>query len=154
MNMLKLSRLFLVATVFGFLMQPVMAEDFATRDEAVKDVKEAVADLKSKGAEGVYHEISNPAGKYTKKDLYLVAYDLAGKCLAHGQNAALIGKDLTALKDIDGKFFVKERMELAQKQDSFWQNYKYMNPVTKSVSPKESYCEKSGEVIVCGGVYK
>ena len=112
-----------------------------------------MADLKADKA-GTITEISNPKGKYIKADLYLVAYDLTGKCLAHGQNSGLVGKDLSGLKDVDGKQFVKERVELASKQESFWQDYKYMNPVTKNVAPKQSYCEKAGDLVICGGVYK
>ena len=57
------------------------------------------------------------------------------------------------IKDPDGKLFVKERVELARKQPTFWQNYKFMNPATKKVEPKEMYCELLKQDIVCGGVY-
>ena len=36
---------------------------------------------------------------------------------------------------------------------SFWQNYKFMNPATKKVEPKEMYCEMLNHTAVCGGVY-
>jgi len=65
----------------------------------------------------------------------------------------LIGKVLIDLKDPDGKLFVKERVELARKQPSFWQNYKFMNPATKKVEPKQMYCERLNDTAVCGGVY-
>ncbi len=61
---------------------------------------------------------------------------------------------LIELKDPDGKLFVKERVELARQQPSFWQNYKFINPATKKVEPKEMYCERLSETAVCGGVYK
>jgi hypothetical protein len=50
---------------------------------------------------------------------------------------------LVDLKDPDGMLFIKERIELARQQSSFWQNYKFMNPVTKQVEPKQMYCESS-----------
>jgi hypothetical protein len=28
-----------------------------------------------------------------------------------------------------------------------------MNPVTKKVEPKQMYCERLGQTVVCGGVY-
>ena len=46
-------------------------------------------------------------------------------------------------QDVDGKLYVKERVELAAKQPSFWQDYKFVNPVSKKVEPKEMYCEKA-----------
>ena len=32
---------------------------------------------------------------------------------------------------------------MAAKQPSFWQDYKFVNPVSKKVEPKEMYCEGS-----------
>jgi cytochrome c len=77
-----------------------------------------------------------------------------GSVLAHGANKARIGTNQIADKDPDGKEFVKERVELAKKEPSFWQTYKFMNPVTKTVEPKEMYCERLDETVVCGGVYQ
>jgi hypothetical protein len=57
-------------------------------------------------------------------------------------------------KDPDGKAFVKERVELAKEQPSSWQSYKFMNPVTKKVEPKQMYCERLDETAVCGGIYQ
>ena len=53
----------------------------------------------------------------------------------------------------DGKPYVKERVELAKKGAPFWQEYKFQDPQTKAVLPKEMYCEKLDETAVCGGVY-
>ena len=57
-------------------------------------------------------------------------------------------------KDPDGKAFVQERVELAAKESSFWQSYKFINPVTKKIEPKEMYCERLDQTAVCGGVYQ
>ena len=62
-----------------------------------------------------------------------------------------VGKNLIGLKDIDGKEFVKERVELAKAKGTFWQDYKFTNPVSKKVEPKAMYCEKLDETVVCGG---
>jgi len=127
----------------------------ATKDEAVAMVKSGIAFLKANGNDKGYAEISNKEGKFRKDDLYLVVYGLDGKCLAHGSNAKQIGKDLIDLTDIDGKYFVKERVALAKANPGgFWQDYKFTNPVSKKVEPKSMYCEKFGETAVCGGVYK
>ncbi len=127
----------------------------ASREEATAMVKKGVAFIKAHGTEKGYAEISNKSGQFVDRDLYLVVYGLDGKCLAHGANPKQIGKDLIDLTDIDGKYFVKERVELARaKPAGFWQEYKFTNPVTKKVEPKVMYCEKLGDTAVCGGVYK
>jgi hypothetical protein len=133
---------------------PALAGDKAGKPEAEAMVKKAVAFLKANGAEKAYGEFDNKEGQFIDRDLYIVVYDLNGKCLAHGANAKLIGKDLSDSQDIDGKYFVKERAELAKVKQSFWQDYKFANPVTKKIEPKEMYCERVDDVAVCGGVYK
>jgi cytochrome c len=134
---------------------PALAAGNASRDEASAMVKKGVAFIKAHGVEKGYAAISDKAGPFIDRDLYLVVYGLDGKCLAHGANAKQIGRDLIDLTDIDGKYFVKERVTLARaKPAGFWQEYKFTNPVSKKVEPKVMYCEKLGETAVCGGVYQ
>ena len=129
--------------------------EFASKEEAMAMVKKGVAFIKANGVDKGYAEISNKQGQFVDRDLYLVVYGLDGKCLAHGANEKQVGRDLIELKDIDGKPFVKERVELAKaKPAGFWQDYKFTNPVSKKVEPKQMYCEKLNETAVCGGVYK
>jgi cytochrome c len=126
----------------------------ANKDEAMAMVKKAVSFIKEQGPDKAYLEFSNKTGKFVDRDLYIVVYQLSGKVLAHGANDKLIGKDMMDAQDVDGKFYIKERVELAQKQASFWQDYKFVNPTTKKVEPKEMYCERLDQFAVCGGVYK
>lgn len=126
----------------------------ATPEDATAMVKLGVAFIKTNGKDKGHAEISNKAGQFIKEDLYLVVYGLDGTVRAHGANEKMIGKNLIELKDIDGKPFVKERVELAQSKGTFWQDYKFTNPVTKKIEPKTMYCEKLEDAVVCGGVYK
>ncbi|ABD06423.1 conserved hypothetical protein [Rhodopseudomonas palustris HaA2] len=126
----------------------------ASKDDAIAMVKKAVSAIKSDGADKTYPLISDKAGPFVKDDLYVVVYQLDGKVLAHGANAKFVGKDMIDAQDVDGKLYVKERVELAGKQPSFWQDYKFVNPVSKKVEPKEMYCERVDNTAVCAGVYK
>src|SRR6202022_1949233 len=131
-----------------------MAADGASKDDAVAMVKKAVAFIKEQGPEKAYPEITNKAGKFIDRDLYVVVYQLDGKVLAHGSNEKFVGKDMSDAQDVDGKLYVKERVELAAKQPSFWQDYKFVNPVSKKVEPKQRYCERLDNTAVCAGIYK
>ncbi len=125
-----------------------------TKADAIAMVKKGVAFVKANGTEKGYAEISNKSGQFIQGELYLVVYGLDGKCLAHGANPKQIGRDLIDLTDVDGKYFIKERVTLVKgKPDGVWQDYKFTNPTTKKVEPKVMYCEKLGETAVCGGVY-
>jgi cytochrome c len=129
-------------------------ESRATRADAEAMVKKAVETLKKNGKEKTYAEITAPSKTFVDRDLYVVVYDMTGTPLAHGQNAKQVGKNLIDLKDPDGKPFVKERVDLAKSKGKFWQDYKFTDPLTKKVMPKQMYCEHVEEVVVCGGVYK
>src|ERR1017187_3288769 len=101
------------------------AADGANKDDAVAMVKKAVAFIKEQGPEKAYPEFTGKDAKFIDRDLYVVVYQLDGKVLAHGSNQKLIGKNISDAQDVDGKFFVKERIELARKQPTFWQEYKF-----------------------------
>jgi cytochrome c len=129
-------------------------EGNATKDDAVATVKKGIAFIKSNGRDKGYAEVSNKEGQFIDRDLYLVVYGLDGTVRAHGANGKMVGKNLIDLKDVDGKAFVKERVDLAQSKGTFWQDYKFTNPVSKKVEPKQMYCEKLEDAVVCGGIYK
>ncbi len=130
------------------------AQTKATAAEATAMVKKGVVFIKANGNDKGWAEISNKKGQFKDRDLYLVVYGLDGTVHAHGANEKMIGKNLIDLKDIDGKEFVKERVNLAKTKGTFWQDYKFTNPVTKKIEPKSMYCEKLNDTAVCGGIYK
>jgi cytochrome c len=130
------------------------AESSASKDEAVAMVKKGVAYIRANGKDKGYAEISTKGGQFSDRDLYLVVYGLDGVVYAHGANQRMVGKNLIDLKDVDGKPFVRERVELAKSKDTFWQDYKFTNPVSKKIEPKLMYCEKLDDTAVCGGIYK
>ncbi len=142
------------ALALVFLAPAQAKDEFGTRAEAEALVKKAVAHIKSAGNEAAYADFTGKKAGWVDRDLYVVVYGMDGKGIAHGQNAKMVGKDLIDLKDADGKPFVKERTELAASKGKFWQEYKFTDPVTKKVLPKEMYCERVEAVITCVGVYK
>ena len=117
-------------------------------------VKKGVAFIKENGKERGYAEITSKQSQFRDRDLYLVVYRLDGTPMAHGANEKMVGRNLIDLKDIDGKEFVRERVELAKSKGTFWQDYKFPNPVTKKVEAKAMYCERVEDTAVCGGIYK
>ena len=131
-----------------------LAADNVTAKEAESMVKKGVAFIKANGKERGYAEITSKQSQFKDRDLYLVVYRLDGTPMAHGANEKMVGRNLIELKDIDGKEFVRERVELAKSKGTFWQDYKFPNPVTKRVEAKTMYCERVEDTAVCGGIYK
>lgn len=142
-----------VALVVG-LGYPAFGASMATKDEAIAMVNKAVAYVKKEGTEKAYAAFDKKPGDFTDRDLYVLVYGMDGKVLAHGSNVKLVGKDMMNAQDVDGKYYVKERIALASKQKTFWQDYKFTNPVSKKIEPKQAYCERLNDTIICSGVYK
>lgn len=129
------------------------AGENGTKEEAVGLAKKAIELIKASGNEKAFAEICDPKGQFIDRDLYVVVYDMNGVVLAHGANAKMIGKEMIDYKDVDGKEYVKERIAMMKSQQSGWQEYKFMNPVSKQIEPKTMYIERLGDLIVGCGVY-
>ncbi|MCX8022038.1 MAG: cache domain-containing protein [Syntrophorhabdaceae bacterium] len=151
--MKKVVLLSVICFIFVFFGRDVLYAA-GTPAEAEAMVKKAIAFYKANGKDKAFSEISNPQGQFVKDDLYIFVYDMNGKCMAHGFNKAMIGKDLKEMKDPDGVYFVKERIELAKTKGKGWQDYKFTNPGTKKIEKKTAYIEKVDDYIFGCGAYK
>ncbi|MBC7916304.1 MAG: cache domain-containing protein [Rhodoferax sp.] len=132
------------------------AADKATAAEATAMVKKGVTAIKAAGKDKskLLAEVTAKDPKWADRDLYMVVYGMDGVVQAHGANAKLVGAAMIDMLDIDGKPYIKERIELAKSKGTFWQDYKFTNPTTKKIEPKSMYCEKVEELVACAGIYK
>jgi len=138
-----------------FVAASVSAQQRGTPAEAKAMVEKAIAYIKANGQETAFAEFNNPKGKFVDRDLYVTVIDMTGKCLARGDNnPGAIGKNLMNQKDPDGKFYIKERIEMAKTKGSGWHDYKYLNPLSKKVEPKTYYFEKYEDILIGCGAYK
>jgi len=131
------------------------AADKGSPEEAMAMGKKAVSLIKSEGKEKAYAAISDPANTtFHDRDMYIYVYDMNGVAMAHGNNPKMVGKHLIDLKDNEGKPMIKEMIELAKTKGKGWVDFKWPNPVTKSVESKSGYIEKVDDVLVGSGIYK
>lgn len=144
----------LSALAGSFALAASAQENTATSAEAVAMVKHAVATIRKDGDAKAYAAISDNRGPFVVRDLYITVWGLDGVVRAHGANPNMVGKNLIDLRDIDGKPFIRERLEKARTASAFWQDYQYTHPQTKKIEPKRMYCERLSDSVVCGGVYK
>jgi len=137
------------------LSQPAVASaEFGTAAEAEAMVKKAIDHMKKAGRESAYADFTAKKPPFFDRDLYVTVTSLQGPSMAHGQNPKMVGMNLTDFKDVDGKLYFRERFELAKSKGKFWQDFKFVDPVTKKILPKSMYCELETDVIVCTGIYK
>ena len=131
-----------------------LAAERGTAKEAEAMVHKAIDFTKANGLEKTLNEINNPAGSLVDRDLYIAVADQEGKALAHGGNPRMIGKDLSALKDMNGKQIYKEVIAVARAKGKGWVDYTWPNPVTQKLEAKTTYLEKFQDVIFVCGAYK
>ena len=145
---------FAVAVLAGSMF--AFTAEGATKDDAVAMVKKAVATIKAEGTEKAYAEISEPGGHFVDGEVYAVVQGFDGTTLAHATNPKLIGKNMIDVQDVDGKYFAKDMADNGRKQDLFWYDFKFVNPVTKKIQVKDMYCEslKENQATVCAGAYR
>jgi cytochrome c len=147
-------KLVIVSCLAFFVAGVATAEERATTKDAERMVHSAVAFYKKEGADKALKVFSDPKGAFSFRDLYIFAYKTDGTCVAHGQSADRVGKNLLDSKDADGKAFVKERIDLAKSKGKGWQEYKFKNPATGKVEQKVAYVELVDDVIIGCGAYK
>ncbi|WP_317203877.1 cache domain-containing protein [Janthinobacterium sp.] len=127
----------------------------AGKDDAVALVRKAVAHLKKDGVEAACRDFADPRGGFRQGDLYVFVQDMHSTMVCHAANKRINGKDLSALKDADGKLFSAAMTELAKTKGAGWVDYRWVNPSTQVIEPKTSYVEKVNDTLWLGvGIYR
>ena len=132
------------------------AQTPASKPQAEKFVKEAVAYAKQSGKDALLRETSQATGRFHVKkgsSLYLFIYNQEGLCVAHGSKPVLVGMNRLVSKDPDGKFYVKEFINTVKTKGKGWVDYRYPDPATGKIQPKSTYVELCDGLVVCAGAY-
>ena len=133
------------------------AAEKGSADEAVAMVKKAGEFLKKNGKEKAFAEFNNPKGQFIHKDLYIFTFLANGDGIeqANGANVKLVGKNVTEMRDADGKYLIKDILVLGMgKEGRGWVDYKWPNPATGTIDSKRTYVERVEDVIIGCGIYK
>lgn len=150
-----ITRFFSMLTALLLVVSHVNAAEFGSKEEAVAMVKRVQVMFKERGAEATFKAVSDKStAEFHDRDLYPFIYDMSGVNVAHGARPALIGKNLIGLKDQDGKFLIREMLEIVKAKGSGWFDYKWPNPINNKIEDKSSYVEKMGDYWVGVGVYR
>jgi cytochrome c len=129
------------------------AADAATPDEAKALAERAVAHFKEAGPEKAIADFNDANGGYVDRELFVVVYDPEHKIQGSYGIPVLRGKDATTLKDVEGKEFGKEIIELAKTKGSGWVEYRMTNPVTKKVGLKRSWVIGVDDYVIFVGAF-
>ena len=132
------------------------AADVGTRDEAVAMVERVQAMFAAEGATATFAAVSDQSTpEFHDRDLYPFIYDMSGVNVAHGARPVLIGKDLSAIKDQDGKYLIQEMLKVVKGPGAGWVDYKWPHPITNRIENKSSYVAPLGQDYFVGvGVHR
>ena len=125
--MRKVTVMVLVVMASVVLAVSVMAQS-AVKDECVALCKDAAKFINEKGLYPAVAEINNKEGKFVTKNTYVFMMDLEGHLLAHPFNPQFIGRDITGVKDTNGKLFNQESITIAKTKGEGWTTYMYPTP--------------------------
>jgi len=129
-----------VLLAIGFGSAAVAAgPEFATPEEAIAKVREAVRFLHDKGASG-FAEFNNSAGRWVWKDSYVFVYDCRlDKMIAHPMRPDLVGRSVMQITDNNGKVIFKELCKAGEQARGGWVEYLWPKPGAGNLSRKLSY---------------
>ncbi|HOV66823.1 MAG TPA: cache domain-containing protein [Methanoregulaceae archaeon] len=121
--------------------------------ELVAFVEEAAAHARTNGRASSIASFNDPNGSWTRKELYIFAYDMNGTVLALPFQPESVGTNRYGIVDANGVHFVQDAIAAARNGSGFFR-YHYPNPARGyAVEEKTSYVIGLGDWFVGAGVY-
>jgi cytochrome c len=111
--------------------------------------------MKKAGDAKANDDFTKDKAAWTKKDLYVFVFDNKGTFVAHGANDKLVGRDMSNMKDANGKAIFPAMQQVASKGTG-WVDYDWAHPQSKKVEGKSSYVRPTpdGKGLIGVGIYR
>ncbi len=143
-----------LTTLFvGMVAMPLVARA-ATPEEAKALSERAAAYIAQVGEERAFADFTRPDGGFVQGELYVFCYDHEGVNKAHGANRLFVGKNLLHIKDPDGKELESAIVKTGFAQGRGWVDFKWPNPMTKTIQQKSAYIIRTNDVVCGVGYYQ
>lgn len=120
--------------------------DVGTKEDAVTLVEQAVAYVKKNGTAKAFETFAK-SDEFKPKGLAVTVTGLDGINVVH-PNAKIVGKSVLDMKDVDGKLFIREYINIAQTKGKGWVDYKWPNPTTGAIGKRIAYVERVDEYVI------
>jgi cytochrome c len=141
-----------LTTLFVGIMAMSAVARAATPEQAKALSERAAAYIVQVGEAKAFADFTRPDGGFVDGELYVFCYDRQGVNKAHGANPLFVGKNLLHFKDPDGKELEFAIVKTGFEQDRGWVDFKWPNPMTKTIQRKSAYVIRTNDV-VCGVGY-
>ena len=119
-------------------------------------VDDAVNILQHEGKVKAFARFNSSADKFIFLNSYIFVKTLEGMELVNPFSPQMVGENIINKQDANGKYFVKEELEILQNQESCWMDYMWPKPGAEKPSLKMSYIRKTkvkDETLVIGAGY-
>jgi signal transduction histidine kinase len=124
-------------------------------DEVHALVERAAKHVRMHGREQAFADFNRPDGGFVDGDLYVFCDDAAGINLANGGNPNLVGRNLAAVRDPDGKLPALDLYRMTQAKGEGWYDFLWPNPATGRVERKVVFAVRIDDQTFCAsGYYK
>src|SRR6202789_32310 len=80
------------------------AASATTADQTKAFAERAAAHVREVGRDRAFADFSRPDGGFVDGELYVFCQDVSGVVVAHGGNPGIIGKNLSGVRDPDGRY--------------------------------------------------
>jgi signal transduction histidine kinase len=108
----------------------------------IEDVVDRAAALVAEHGTGAFDQLRDKTGPFVFMDTYVFVNTPDGTELVNSAQPSLEGKDLIALKDLNGKPLVREYIDAAMKHGSAWVDYYWYKPGSNTPAQKYSYVRR------------
>jgi cytochrome c len=148
---------YVVVFMTCFLSAPaaLKADDKPTESDAQQVALKAAALIQNEGIDAARNAFY-AEGEFKYGEIYVNVITEQGIRLVYPPKPAAIDLDVLDAQDIDGKYLIKDIIQIAKTKGEGWTQYRWTNPTTKQIAAKVTYVKVVPErgVIVYVGVYK
>ena len=114
----------------------------------------AVEYLQQNSPEDSFKAFSDRSGKFVNKEYYVYVIGLDGVMYASGgASSSFIGLNVLDLRDASGNEFIREMLDIAERNDAGVIVYHWLNSIDNRLEIKTTQFHKVGKYLVCVGYY-
>ncbi|HUN42062.1 MAG TPA: cache domain-containing protein [Acetobacteraceae bacterium] len=144
-----------LATLLGVgLLAAALQPALAHSPEEVQALVERAADyIREHGQQQAFADFNRPDGGFVDGELYIFCNDISGVQLANGGNPKMVGKNLSGLRDFEGRLTTADINRIGQTVGHGWYEYLWPNPAKGRIERKTTYVLRIDDRTVCASGY-
>ncbi|MCK6441092.1 cache domain-containing protein [Elstera cyanobacteriorum] len=126
-------------------------------EQSVEMVNKAIKHYQTVGKDKAFADFGDKTNKeWVDGEWYVLVVDAnSGLALAYYDPKMINNPAIPDLKDVEGKFIIREQIAAANKSaDGGWVSYVWRNPATAKLAKKQSFAKKFDDKVFVVGYYE